>query len=584
MPNASGPAFIERALRELEVTIDCPSEQLERIPQEGPVIVVANHPFGAIEGLILALLLKRRRHDSKMLANKWLSIIPELQPFFFWIDPFESHESVRFNTVSIRKAVEHVGNNGLLALFPAGEVSHLRLKERRITDPPWKNFAARLIARTAATVIPVYIAGSNSLPFHLLGLIHPRLRTLMLPHELMNKVRRKISVRIGRPIALDLQNRQEHQDMTTSYLRARTYCLGHQVSMKPDAVRYSKIQSTDATLSPASDRDVLHRIESELRNSKGSRWLVGGGDYEVFLTTSRAAPHAISEIGLLREFTFRMAGEGTGHPVDLDRFDSDYLHVILWNNDAGRIAGGYRMGLVDEQLRLRGMVGIYTSTLFKFSPGMPLFKTPSIELGRSFVLPEFQKSFWPLFLLWKGIACYLSENPQYRYLFGVVSISPRYHHRTVQLILAYLKMHHFHTDLHSFVKPRNPYRWRRRFMQDDRSIVEFVRSIDELSEVIADIDPESAEIPVLVRQYLNLGGKIVQFNVDPRFNHTTDALVAVDLADAPRAMMQKLMGNAAYSRWITFPSGSMMACRDARDSGVWGAHGSHSRSGRDSAR
>ncbi len=583
MPHARGPEFIESALRELEVTIDCPSEQLDRIPQNGPVIVVANHPFGAIEGLILALLLTRRREDTKMLANKWLSIIPELEPFFFWIDPFDSRDSVRFNAGSVRKAVDHVAKNGLLALFPAGEVSHLRLKERRITDPPWKNFAARLAARSGATIIPVYVAGSNSIPFHLLGLIHPRLRTLMLPHELMNKARQRISVRIGRPIVLDLQSRQEHHDRTTSYLRARTYCLSHHQSFNPAVVRHPTLETAGSS-TPAINRDVLNRIESELRNSEGSRRLSGGGDYEVFLTTSRAAPHTISEIGLLREFTFRMAGEGTGHTVDLDQFDKDYLHVILWNNVSGRIAGAYRMGLVDEQVRLRGIEGIYTSTLFRFNRRIPLLKTPSIELGRSFVLPEFQKSFWPLFLLWRGIALYLSENPQYRYLFGVVSISPRYHHRSVQLILSYLKMHHFHPDFHYYVTPRNPYRWRQRFIQDDHSIVEFIRSIDDLSEVIADIEPESADIPVLVRQYLNLGGKIVQFNVDPHFNHTTDALVVVDLAQAPQAVMQKLMGSVSYSRWSTFPSGSEKACRDERGSGVWGARESHIRSGRGIAR
>lgn len=545
----SGSRFIEHALAELNVQFQCFSDELQRIPSTGPVIVIANHPFGALEGLILALILSRRRPDFRILANKWLSMIPEIADYFFWIDPFGTRQAVRFNATSIRHAVAHVQHDGLLAIFPAGEVSHLRIRERRISDPPWQSFAARLAHKTNAKIVPVFFGGVNSLTFQLMGLLHPRLRTLMLPRELMNKSHTPIRLRIGNPITLTPSPQKNDPDDLTRYFRARTYCLGHALESNRKPKNQPMIQLRDQPIGINHEPIHLQRIRSELYNESTSTRLTEGGDYEVFLTTASQSPTTISEIGILREYSFRAIGEGTGEHVDLDRFDEDYLHLVLWHKHQTRIAGAYRLGCVDRIVPEHGMDGIYTSTLFKFKRTMPLLHTPSLELGRSFILPEFQKSYWPLLLMWRGISRFLVENPRYRYVFGPISISPKYHPRSVQLILSFLDRYHSHAELKYFVTPRVPFAWHGPYRNEDNIILNYIHSIDALSDLISEIEPDAASIPVLVRQYLNLGGKIIHFNVDPQFNWTTDALVVVDLQHTPQAILQKFMGREGYARW-----------------------------------
>jgi putative hemolysin len=221
--NPTDDHFAEKVLESLKVTVDVSARELERIPKTGPLIVVANHPFGAVDGMILMSILHRARPDAKVMANFLLARIEELREMLICVDPFEGDGAKARNLGPLKDAIRHVKSGGALGCFPAGEVAHLDLQKRAIVDPPWSETIAGIVRRTGATVVPLYFHGRNSPLFQLLGMIHPRLRTVMLPRELLRKHHRKIRVKVGHPIPANRLKQFPDDRRTVDYLRMRTY-------------------------------------------------------------------------------------------------------------------------------------------------------------------------------------------------------------------------------------------------------------------------------------------------------------------------------------------------------------------------
>lgn len=176
-------AFMRGLLSEMNISTTTTGEQRTLIPPEGPVIVIANHPFGAIEGIILAELLCSIRPDVKAMANFLLERIPQLKDLFISVDPFASRKSVRSNVRPMRDAIRWVRGGHMLMVFPAGEVSHIKLSKREISDPVWNAGVSKIVKKAKAPVLPVFFQGSNSAFFQLAGLLHPRFRTAMLARD-----------------------------------------------------------------------------------------------------------------------------------------------------------------------------------------------------------------------------------------------------------------------------------------------------------------------------------------------------------------------------------------------------------------
>jgi putative hemolysin len=250
----------------------------------------------------------------------------------------------------------------------------------------------------------------------------------------------------------------------------------------------------------------------------------------------------MQEIGRLRELTFRAVGEGSGNCSDIDAFDAYYLHMFVWDAQAHAIVGAYRLGLVEEILSRYGKQGLYTHSLFAYGPKILDMLKPAIELGRSFVRAEYQRSFAPMLLLWRGIARFIESSPQYAVLIGAVSISNDYSHASRQLIVEYLAAHMADTRMARHVQPRRPFRYQRRRSADRERLPE---GIDELSRAIARIEPDAKGIPVLLRQYLRLGARILAFNVDSDFANVLDGLMVVDLRRLEPALLTRYMGRPA---------------------------------------
>lgn len=293
---------------------------------------------------------------------------------------------------------------------------------------------------------------------------------------------------------------------------------------------------------PADPVEVLAEI-SDL-NRRGP--LASQGKLDVFLAAAWEIPCVLHEIGRLREVSFRAVGEGTGKPLDLDSFDASYLHLFLWDREAGKVAGGYRLGCTDVLLAAGGPTALYTSTLFRFEQPFLDFLKPGLELGRSFVAPEYQKSIHPLALLWRGIGRFVAERPRYARLFGPVSISSDYSAASQDLIVRFLRDRRQDDTMSRWVHPYHPYGR----LPEESGISARLQSIEEVSAAVAATEPDRKGVPVLLRQYLKLNATLLEFNVDPDFSDVLDALVLVDLRQAPAAVLSRYMGEEGYRSFL----------------------------------
>jgi putative hemolysin len=538
--------FVDESLARLKIAYKVSAGDLASIPRTGPLLVVANHPFGGIEGLILASCLLGVREDTKVMANFLLGRIPELRELLFCVDPFQKKESAARNLKPLKDAMVWLREGHVLAAFPGGAVSHLDLRSREIVDPTWHYSLGRMARNSHARVIPVFFEGANSIMFQLAGMIHPRLRTALLPHELLNKADSTISVRIGSPIPSEKIEAFETDQKLITYLRMRTYALGHR--------RHTAKERRSAMASSKSSRTIVSPpdpavIRREVERLPKDQVLIESDEYVVYQAKAHQIPNVLFEIGRLRELTFRQAGEGTGKPIDLDRFDLYYTHLFLWNRERHETVGAYRLGQVEPILQRFGAKGLYTETLFRYKAGFLDHIRSGLELGRSFVRPEYQKLYSPLLLLWKGIGRFVARNPECTVLFGPVTISDAYSPLSRDLIVSYLIMNHYAPDLAEFVRPRTPVR--RDSLKRFGDAAGFV-ALDDLSAMISDIEADRKGVPVLLRQYVKLGGKLMGFNIDPSFGNGLDGLVLVDLFKCDRKVLARLMGAPGFDAFVTY--------------------------------
>ena len=549
LPGADDVAgFLQQALDCLRVRYTLNSDALDRFPKLGAVGVVANHPFGSNDGMILTLLVYRLRKDVRILGNYFLARIPGIRDRLFAVDPFAGKGSITRNLRPLRDCLKWLQQGGVVITFPAGEVAHYSLRQQRIIDPPWSNTIGKLVQAARATVFPVYFHGRNSLLFQYAGLLHPRLRTCLLPHELIRKQDDTIRVRAGEPLDWSKLKRLDSAEKITRYIRLRTFLLRNQVQ---DVIPTRRV---DPDRNRQQDRPAkkiiaaipVHQLMAEIGALPPSQRLLVCGEYEVYCARAADIPMVLQEIGRLRELTFRQAGEGTGRSMDLDLFDSYYQHLFLWHRGQQEVVGAYRLGIVHDILRHYGRKGLYTCSLFRFKRGILPLLDRAIEVGRSFVRCEYQKSFLALNLLWRGIGVFVAQQVSCPILFGPVSISRDYDIVSRHLLVDCLSLHNFEPALASCVRARRPWRsggqpaWRR---QD----LDAVEDLNLVSDIVSALEKDNKGVPILIRQYLKLGGRFVGFNIDPEFADVVDGLIFVDLRKTRRSMLDKYMGadNAA---------------------------------------
>jgi putative hemolysin len=534
--------FHDQVLRALNINYIVSEKDLARIPKENPAIVVANHPYGAIDGLLLLSLLRKVRPDTKVMVNFILGKITELSDLFILVDPFESRNSISSNMKGLREALQWVKDGHLLVVFPAGEVSHIEWTKWVITDPEWSEIVARMVKHTGADVLPVYFFGSNSMLFQLAGLVHARLRTVMLPREMLKKAHKQIRIRIGNSILNEKCKQFENNRDLVKYLRCRTYMMSEREKRLRQPVPDVRVHDRLVELprKPAFNENARQK---EIEALPADHLLVSSDPYCVYKARADQIPNLLEEIGYLREMTFRGVGEGTGKDSDLDEFDRYYTQLFVWQKEKREIVGGYRLGCTDTIIQQYGRRGLYTYTLFKYGHRFLSRINPAMELGRSFIRPEYQKTYQALMLLWKGIGRIVATHPKYNILFGPVSITRDYDETSRHLIAAFFEENNQENVLARLVRPRIPLKPERHKKDPEfKASLNLLQDIQSLSDFISDLEDDGKGIPILLKQYLKLGGKSLAFNVDPNFSNALDSLILVDLTKTDRRILARYMG------------------------------------------
>ena len=530
--------FERRALEALDIRPRVSDEDAALIPTGGPVLIVSNHPHGALDGLLLASVVRRSRSDVRILTNHLLSRIPELAELCFFVDPFGGPTSTARSQAGLRAAHLWVRNGGALVVFPSGEVAHTPGPLGSRVDSPWRSTVGRMVMTTGAQVLPAFIEGANTRLFYAAGRVHPALRTMLLARELLNKRGQAVTVRLGAPLAAsNLAASPANATEATASIRRAVEELGATVRLKADttyvAGRLIPTASGPYVVSGFSRTDS---IPAEIAQLPSESCLVESGAFQVFLSEASRIPAALREIGRLREVTYRAIGEGTGRELDLDAFDDRYLHLFSWDREQKQIVGAYRIGRTDCITAADGVDGLYTRTLFRYDERLIARLSPALELGRSFVRAEYQKNYNALLLLWKGIGQSVVRHPQYRVLFGPVSISSRYSDSSHRLLVAFLQQNHLDRDLADLVEAINPR------LVNPAPAHAIPRSVDEANRLVAEAEADRKGVPILLRQYLKLNAKLLGFNVDSKFGDALDALMMVDLTTVDSAILNRYLG------------------------------------------
>ncbi len=534
-----GLEFIDELVKILEINYEFDTAELKKVPKEGPFIVVANHPFGGLDGILLIKILAAIRPDTKVLANFLLKRIEPISDFFLAVNPFENQKTASSSYGGIKNAIEHLQNGGGLCIFPAGEVSSYDATNK-ITDRQWQYPVLKFIKKAKVPIVPIHFSGHNSRLFHLIGRIHPNLRTVKLPSELLNKKKKMVKIRIGSPIPVKDQDNFPEIYQFGRYLRAKTYSLCSSMEVKRFFNYSLKRHPKAEPIAPPAPQDL---ILEEIKRMEDKRLLFKLKNFAIYCSPSNEIPNILNEIGRLREITFREVGEGTNRSIDLDEFDLYYHQLFIWDEDAKRLVGAYRIGKGADILHQFGTRGFYVQSLFRMKDGFEPVLEQSLELGRSFVVKEYQRQPMSLFLLWKGILYFLLKNPEYRYLIGPVSISNNYSKISKELIIKFIMKHHFDWNTARMIAPRRAFE----FKSEDPNINVIMENMDDintLDRLIGDVDELNTGLPVLLKKYIKLNAKIIGFNVDPQFNNCLDGLILLDVYDVPKNTIESLSKEA----------------------------------------
>ncbi len=532
--------FLDAILKEIKIEFEIPKEDLNRIPKDGAFITVSNHPLGGIDGVLLLKILVEKRPDYKIIANFLLHKIEPLKKYVMPVNPFEDRKDLRSNLVGIKNALTHLKNGNPLGIFPAGEVSTFKDGEL-VVDKQWEDGAIKIIKKANVPVIPIYFHAKNSKLFYFLSSISDTLRTVKLPSEFLGQKHSSIKVRIGKPITVKEQNAFTSLDDFHDYLRKKTYMLANSFekeNRKVSRLNFKNQKTPEKIVSSISSDLLINEIKTL---NESDSILFSSKNYTIYLADSRQIKNILVEIGRLREITFREVGEGTNKSIDLDKYDKFYKHLFLWDVVNEKLVGAYRMGLGKDIFKKYGMEGFYIHELFTIEPELNDMMQKTIEMGRAFIIKEYQQKPMPLFLLWKGIVHVTLKYPEHKYLMGGVSISNQFSNFSKSLMIEFMKSHYYDPFIAQYVHPKKEYKVVLKDEDKDFIFDAAKADMNKFDKIIDEIEPGNLRLPVLLKKYVKQNAKLVAFNVDPKFNNAVDGLMYLRVADIPESTVKPVM-------------------------------------------
>ncbi|SCY23083.1 GNAT family N-acyltransferase [Flavobacterium caeni] len=535
-----GIDFLNSVIDEFQIKFEIPEEDLKRLPKDGSYITISNHPLGGVDGILLLKLMLEREPNFKIIANFLLHRIEPLKPFIMPVNPFENLKGAKSSVIGLKETLRHLSDGKPLGMFPAGEVSTYK-DGKLMVDKEWEEGAIKVIRKAQVPVVPIYFHAKNSKFFYMLSKINDTLRTAKLPSELLTQKDRVIKVRIGKPISVAEQNEHQTLESYSDFLRKKTYMLSNAFEKDESFLNSQnlKLQKNPKKIVAAASKEKM-LSEVEMLRKTDCR-LTQSKNYEVFLTEAGKIPNILHEIGRLREITFREVGEGTNESLDLDQYDKYYHHMFLWDDDAKEIAGAYRMGMGTEIFKKYGIDGFYLQELFRFEPELFDMMSKSIEMGRAFIVGEYQQKPMPLFLLWKGIVHCTLRYPDHKYLIGGVSISNQFSNFSKSLMIEFMKSHYYDPYVAQYVYPKKEFKVKLKDADKDFVFNEAEADLNKFDKIIDEIEPGNLRLPVLIKKYIKQNARVIAFNVDPLFNNAVDGLMYIRIADLPESTVKPVM-------------------------------------------
>ncbi|WNI65120.1 lysophospholipid acyltransferase family protein [Enterobacter asburiae] len=505
-----GLDMVEQVLEHLDILCTVSARDLEQIPEHGPLVIIANHPTGTLDGLALMYAVSRVRRDVKVVTNRMLTHLEPLSSLFIPVDNMGG----RTAKTSLVQMEQHLQNAGVLIFFPAGEVS--RPTRKGIRDKKWHSGFIKLASKLRAPLLPVHIQAHNSLLFYASTLVSPTLSMLLLMQQMFRRRHSQLPIKIGQQIAW-----YHWHSATLSSREMAEQCRQHVMRLGKGVPGVFK---TQCAIARPEDRATLKRALAQaecLGNTSDGKTIY------LWQRNGQEDAPLLRELGRLREIAFRAVEEGSGKRRDTDCYDDDYLHLILWDDEDLEIVGAYRFMPTASQVERRGLEGLYSYSLFHYDDKMQDVLEHGIELGRSFIQPRY----WGrrgLDYLWSGIGAYLARYPHYRYLFGPVSISGGLPPAARDLLVAFYRL--WFPATHPLAASRQPYPASLPDVLAQFGGVDYVDDLTKLKSLLGNL---GCGIPPLYKQYSELcepgGVQFIDFGSDPAFNDCVDGLVLVDL-------------------------------------------------------
>jgi putative hemolysin len=532
--------FLNAILDEFQIKFEIPEEDLKRLPKDGAYITISNHPLGGIDGILLLKLMLEREPNFKIIANFLLHRIEPMKQYIMPVNPFEDRKDAKSSVIGIKETLRHLSDGKPLGMFPAGEVSTYK-DGKLVVDKAWEEGAIKVIRKAQVPVVPIYFHAKNSKFFYFLSKLNPTLRTAKLPSELLTQKDRVIKVRIGKPIPVVEQNEHKTIEEYSEFLRKKTYMLANSFNEESKLITVPSLKVTKSPktiVTPANKENMVAEVE-KLRQTDCR--FFQSKNYEVFFTEAHKIPNILHEIGRLREITFREVGEGTNESIDLDKFDQYYHHMFLWDENTKQIAGAYRMGLGSEIFPKYGMEGFYLNELFRFESELYEMMSKSIEMGRAFIVKEYQQKPMPLFLLWRGIIHTTLRYPEHKFLIGGVSISNQFTDFSKSLMIEFMKSNYYDPYIAQYVHPKKEFKVKLKDADKDFIFDETEADLIKFDKIIDELEPGNLRLPVLIKKYIKQNARLVAFNVDPLFNNAIDGLMYIRIADLPEDTVKPVM-------------------------------------------
>ncbi len=515
--------FIQAYKRKSKIKHIVSQEHLKRIPSTGSLLIIANHPTGIPDGILILDQVLKIRKDVKIIANQLTYKVDPLKPFTIPVDPYENGDSVRQNALQIRNIFDWLNEGHCIILFPAGDVANYNFKEKCVDEQFWHSTARKIILKHKGAILPWAIQGKNSQLFYQLGKFHPSIKSALLPREGLKVRRKPIYSHIGFPFKIN-GSETLLNDLET---KIRLFCSLN--------LKEINRQSGTKNVNFPNFADVIGTTDSQKINAeveKCTNIFAEKGSLKVILTTKKESPNIVNEIGRLREITFRSVGEGSGKAIDLDDHDNYFEHLVLWDKESMTIAGAYRLGNGDKLSKIAG----YTSIIHEFyAPNEQNRKiiNKSLILGRAFICKEYQQKPFSLFLLWQGIFGYLKKNETLEFIIGQTSIPNTFHEFSKKIMVDFLQKKHSHALNNQHFKAFNQFESLRIPLID--RFIENAEPSDfkRIDDLVQNIEPNGQKIPILFKRYIEQRAQVIGVNIDPDFQNSIDVLMIMEVERNP---------------------------------------------------